>query len=200
MFKKQRVSFKKKEVFGHKFSPNIDTCFCSVSKMLFADNINVDGSIEIEKSTVLKKEHLWSYIYYLYHFNHENDKTPEFAMMTNTTNGKANATKFYDTVLLVVNNDEKYKSMKPVPPFDENTLIYFINIIIHKYASVLINPVIDYLNKILSKEIIPTLGSLSIKTGETNGKNVTIVTQPDQIANANVKVNFRLTGGGRSKK
>lgn len=199
MFKKQRVSFKRKDIFGQKFSPNIESCFCAVSKLLFADLLNIDGSIDIEKATLLKKEQLWSYIYYLYHFNHENDKTPEFIEMTNKENGKSNATKFYDMVITIVESDEKYKTIKPAPAFDENTLIYFINIIVHKYEGALINPVIDYLNKILSKEIIPSLGSLSIKTGESSGKNVTIVTEPKDVTNANVKVNFRLTRGGKKK-
>ena len=163
--------------------------------MLFADIINIDGSIDINKASSVKKDNLWSYIYYLYHFNQKNEKTEIFLKMRSEKNGKANATRFYDAVTATVASDMNSKNIKPVPAFDENTLIYFINIVVHKYDKVLINPVIEYLNKILSKEIIPTLGSLAIKTGPTSGKNVTIITDPSKLANANVKVNFSLSPG-----
>lgn len=197
MYEKQKVAFTNKEIFGTKFSSNIDTSFCTVSKMLFANIINIDGSIDMSKVSSLKKEQLWSYIYYMFYFNNKNEKTPEFVSMKTEKNNKANAVKFYEVVLATVQKDYPAKNIgvgKPYP-FDENTLVYFINIIVHKYNNSLVNPVIDYLNQILSKEIIPTLGSLSIKTGNNSGtgNNVTIITDPAKMSNANVKVNFKVT-------
>lgn len=190
MFEKQRVAFNNKDIFGNKFSSNIESCFCSVSKMLFANIINVDGSIDVEKGPSLKKEQLWSYIYYLFYYNNKNEKTQEFVSMKTQKTGKANAVNFYDVVMTVTKSTKT--DGKPIV-LDQNTLIYFINITIHKYNNTLVNPVIDYLNQILAKEIIPSLGSLSIKTNSTPGKNVTIVTDPAKIANANVKVNFTVS-------
>jgi hypothetical protein len=95
--------------------------------------------------------------------------------------------------MTTVKEGNSNKNPRKPYPFDENTLVYFINIIVHKYNNTLVNPVIDYLNQILSKEIIPTLGSISIKTGNSNGKNVTIITDPTKMSNANVKVKFTMT-------
>jgi hypothetical protein len=111
--------------------------------------------------------------------------------MKTPKNNKASAVLFYDSVMKTV--DEKNKEgEKSVTPFDINTLIYFINIIVHRYEGHLVNPVIDYLKKILEKEIIPSLGSIAIKTG-TNSGNVKIVTNPQNVANANVKVRLSMT-------
>lgn len=190
MFEKQKVAFNNKDIFGNKFSSNIESCFCSVSKMLFANIINIDGSIDVEKGPSLKKEQLWSYIYYLFYYNNKNEKTPEFVNMKTEKNGKANAVKFYDVVMI---ETKSAKGQGRPIVLDQNTLIFFINIIVHKYQRILVNPVIDYLNQILAKEIIPSLGSLSIKTNSTPGKNVTIVTDPTKLSNANVKVNFTVS-------
>jgi hypothetical protein len=143
--------------------------------MLFNANINVDGSIDVEKVGILKKYELWSYIYYLYYFN--NKTLNEFKAMRTEKNGKANAELFYNSVLATTSDSS----------VDNNTLIYFINLIVHNNVDNLINPVIDYLKKILSKEIIPSLGSISVKTG-TNSKNVNIITNANAVKNANVKV------------
>jgi len=187
MFEKQKVSFKSKDVFETKFQTNIDTCFCVVSKLLFNNIINVDGSIDVEKSVLVKKYELWSYIYFLYYFN--NKTIDEFISMTTPRTGKASAVLFYDTVMKTV--DEKTTQSTVVTPFSINSLIYFINIIIHKYESKLYNPIISYINKLLEKEIIPSLGSIAIKTGNSSG-NVKIVTNQQNVANANVKVRLSM--------
>lgn len=189
MFQKQKVSFNSKEVFDSKFKANIDTCFCVVSKLLFNNIINIDGSIDIDKAILLKKFQLWSYIYYLYFFN--NKVIPEFIAMKTAKNDKASAILFYDTVMKTVNEKNIQNAKAKVIPFDINTLIYFINIIIHKYEHNMTNPVIDYLNKILEKQIIPSLGSISIRTG-TNSGNVKIITNPQNVSNSNVKVKLTM--------
>jgi hypothetical protein len=101
--------------------------------------------------------------------------------MKTERNGKANAELFYESV--------KNATGETGSQLDNNTLIYFINLMIHNNEDNLINPVIDYLKKILSKEIIPSLGSIGIKTG-TNSKNVNIITNTNAVKNANVKVSF----------
>lgn len=179
MFEKQKISFKSKDIFDTKFTPNIDICFCIVSKLLFNNILNIDGSIDMEKAITLKKHELWSYIYYLYSFN--NNTINEFIAMKTTRNNKANAELFYNSVLETIGTSST---------IDINNLIYFINVIIHKYQDNLINPVIDYLKKILTREIIPSLGSISIKTGNSS-QNVKILTN-SAVNNANVKVKYTV--------
>jgi hypothetical protein len=183
MFEKQKISFKSKDVFDSKFTPNVDICFCTVSKLLFNNIINIDGSIDMEKAITLKKHELWSYIYYLYSFN--NKTINEFIAMRTPRNNKANAELFYNSVLEIIG-----KSTNSTSSIDINDLIYFINVIIHKYEDNLVNPVIGYLKKILSREIIPVLGNLSVKTG--NSSNVTILTNPDNVKSSNVQVKYTV--------
>jgi len=187
MYKKLKLSFKNKDVFDSKFKPNLDTCFCIVSKLLLSGVINPDGSIQMEKAVSLKKHELWSYIYYLFYYN--NKTIPEFIKMKIVRTEKASAVLFYESVQDATNS--KVNSRDTMPALDINVLVYFINKMIHQYEDNLINPVIDTLKQIIKKEIIPNFGSFSIKTGNS-GENVKILTNPEDIKNANVKVRFGM--------
>lgn len=187
MFKKSKLTFKNIAVFERKFKPYIETAFCVVSKMMFFDRINVDGTINPEQAGYLSKYELWSYIYYLFYYN--NSTVGEFMEMKDTKSGKANALKMYTVVKEVVDN--QFVSGEDVVPFDVNTLIYFINIVCQKYGVDLRNPIVDYLQKILSsKETITAISKLSLVTGQKNG-NIKVVTDPNDLGNANIKIGFR---------
>jgi len=192
MYEKSRVAFTRKEIFGNKFKPTITTCFCTVSKMLFADMINTDGTIDIDKAVSLKKEELWAYIYYLYYYNNTNVSV--FKSMKNEDNGKASAAHFYDTVISIT--DEEDDETKPAKPFDTTTLIIFINNVLEEFGHELINPIFDYLEVILKKNIISRISGITIKTGNvsTNSGKIKIVTDEKDIANANVKVTLAVDG------
>lgn len=158
---KKEVSFSNKEVFDIGFKPDIETCFCTVSRMLFKNVINIDGSIDMEQLVNVRKKELWAYIYYLYQYN--NATITEFINMKNPSSGKADGQLFHN----VVYNDTDFnvnsnKNTKQIGT-DIVRLVYFINKIIHAYKSDLINPVIDYLNKLMKKEMLTKLSEIKVQ-------------------------------------
>lgn len=184
MFIKAKLSFKNKTVFESDFQPNVDRAFCIVSKMLFNNRINVDGSINVEQAAMLRKYELWSYIYYLYY--HNNSIIDEFQEMQEPSSGKASAVRFYKVVRETVQNPLLEKDS--FQPLDPNTLIYFINILVHKYGQDMMNPVVVYLQQLLTnKEAIAKLKTITLVTGRPE-KNVEIISDPEKIASTNVKI------------
>jgi len=183
MFTKARLSFAHKLVFEKDFKPNIERAFCVVSRMMFEDRINIDGTINMEQAGYLKKWQLWSYIYYLYYYN--NSSVEEFVTMKNPKNGKANAVLFYESVRKVIQN--QYIGQDEITPFDVNSLIYFINVVSQKYGEDMKNPVVDYLRKILrSKSAVDQISKFTLVTGTKEGQ-VQLVNKEE---NANIKVKF----------
>lgn len=189
MFQKARVAFSNKTIFGNKFSPAIDSCFLAVSKMLYSDKINVDGTIDITKSAALTLKDLWSYIYYLYYYNHTNVKI--FHSMSNPKNGKANAELFYSTVTTFLENVNAGNENSAAKPLDTTTLIIFINNVIEEYERQIVNPIFDYLSVLMKKNIMTKLSSLNIVTGQDQ-TGIKIVTDPTEVENANVKIRLSL--------
>ena len=186
MFEKATLSFKSIIMFGKEFKPSIDHSFCVVSKMMFFNHINIDGTINDDKASLLKKHELWSYIYYLYYYN--NSSVEEFVKMKNPKDGKANALQMYRVVQEIVQN--QFVPSTEIAPFDVNTLIYFINVITQRYGENMRNPVVDYLRKILgSKEAIEQIKKFSLRTGAKPG-NVVMVTDPKEVNNADIKIEF----------
>ena len=197
--KKRMVAFTNIQVFDKKFKADIEACFSTVAKMLFAKKIGVDGSVDTTNTVNLRKYELWSYIYYLFYYN--NTSIEEFASMKSKGGlGGASAENFYKTVRDVVDNRYvtalSIETGKPdaVVPFDIQTLAYFLNYIIHKYEDDLSNPIIDYVKEILrSKETLQKLNSIIVKTSPNAKGNVKIVAG-DQNAksadNANVRIRF----------
>lgn len=193
MFEKARVAFTRKEIFGTKFRPAIDPCFCTVSKMLYAGLINSDGTIDIDKSGVISKQQLWSYVYYLWFYNHTNVLV--FKSMKSPENGKANAALFYSAVTMFVEGqDDNAREEKPVKPFDTTTLILFISEVLEEFGKQLVNPIFDYLRVLLERDVITRLSGVGIITGKKDNPNskadITIVTDPKEVENANVKITF----------
>lgn len=156
--KKKQVSFANREVFDVGFKPDIENCFCLVSKMLFKNVINIDGSVDMEQLVNVRKKELWAYIYYLYQYN--NATILEFINMKNPSSGKADGQLFYNVVYddsdLYVNTSKKVNT-------DIVRLVYFINKVVHTYKSDLINPVIDYLNKLMKKEMLTKLSEIKVQ-------------------------------------
>lgn len=175
-FRKKKVSFSTTEVFDVGFKPDIESCFCMVSRMLFKNVINIDGSIDMEQLVNVRKKELWAYIYYLYQYN--NSTIPEFVRMKNQTSGKADGQLFHDTVY----DDKDFKNSNST---NTNTnvlktigtdivrLVYFINKMIHTYKSDLVNPVIDYLKQLMKKEMLTKLSEIKVQMVPTSnsGKN-----------------------------
>lgn len=175
-FKRKPVVFTSVEVFDKQFKANIDTCFCVVSKMLFKNTINTDGSIDMEQLVNVKKYELWSYIYYLY--VHNNTTVPEFMQMRNPRTGKADATRFYDVVygtdvasqgIQSRSANANVKGKKQItgrrtvaPETNAVRLIYFINNTIHSYKGRMINPIFEYLNQLLKQEIVAKLTEVKV--------------------------------------
>lgn len=201
MFEKKRVAFSRKEIFGNNFKPVIDICFCRVSRMVYDDKFMIpDGTIDITKAAAFKKDELWSYIYYLYYYNQSNVLI--FENMKDQENGKASAELFYNTVIAFVDGEKEnavVDESKVAPPFDVSTLIMFINTIIEDFGKELINPIFDYLKLLVNKSMLARISGITLKansgtsgnTGNSYSK-IKIVTDEQNVKNANVKISFSV--------
>lgn len=186
-FQKKKLAFNNTLVFGKPFSPSVDQCFCVASRMMFNHRINMDGTIQMEHAGYLKKNELWSYIYYLYTYN--NTSVEEFVTMKDE-NGKASALRFYEVVKAVVQN--QFIPEDKVVPLDVNTLIYFINVVCQRYGDNMKNPIADFLKSVVHKQHdIVHLSKLSVITGQEQGA-LNVITNADKAKNANVKVQFNI--------
>jgi hypothetical protein len=176
-FKKKQVSFSTQEVFDVGFKPDVEACFCNVSRMLFKNVINIDGSIDMEQLVNVRKKELWAYVYYLYQYN--NSTIPEFVRMKNPVSGKADGQLFHDSVY----DDKEFKNSNGNTNTNANLpktigtdivrLVYFINKMIHTYKTDLVNPVIDYLKQLMKKEMLTKLSEIKVQMVPTlnSGKN-----------------------------
>lgn len=160
LFKKKQVSFSNQEVFDVGFKPDVESCFCTVSRMLFKNVINIDGSIDMEQLVNVRKKELWAYIYYLYQYN--NGTIQEFMNMKNPNNGKADGQLFHDVVYDDKDFNTNVTSVKKIGT-DIGRLVYFINKTVHTYKKDLINPVIDYLNQLMKKEMFTKLSEIKVQ-------------------------------------
>jgi hypothetical protein len=178
--KKKPVSFMTQEVFDKGFKPDSEKSFCTVSRLLFRNVINVDGSIDMEQLVNVKKGELWLYIYYLYMYN--NSTIPEFIKMKSPSTGKADATRFHDVVYTDDYDVIENKKLNT----DIVRILYFINRIVHTYKGDLINPVIDYLNQLMKKEMVAKLSNIKVQMvpekGATNANS----------GKKNVRIGFEL--------
>jgi len=185
MYEKKKVAFTNKKVFGNRFKNNISLCFCKVTKMMFQEKINVNGTINIEMTNDLLLEELWSYIYYLYFYN--KGSIDLFKSMMDKKTRKATAIKFYETVIAYTDIRNSETSTKPAKPFDNTILIEFINKVLAEYKDDLINPVFDYLFKIMQREV--NLTGITVRTGDKG--NVSVMTKPDNVKNSNIKITLK---------
>lgn len=158
--KKKQVSFSNQAVFDVGFKTDLEACFCVVSKLLFRNVINIDGSIDMEQLINVRKRELWAYIYYLYQYN--NATIQEFVNMKNPASGKADGQLFHDVVYTDNDTDPSTKNTKKVGT-DIVRLVYFINKTIHTYKKDLVNPVIDYLNQLMKKEMFTKLSEIKVQ-------------------------------------
>lgn len=162
LFKKKKISFTTREVFDVGFKTDVETCFCLVSRMLFKNVINIDGSVDMEQLVNVRKKELWSYIYYLYQYN--NSTIPEFINMKNPISGKADGQLFHD----VVYDDKELENSNTKIGTDIVRLVYFINKMIHTYKTDLVNPVIDYLKQLMKKEMFTKLSEIKVQMVPTS--------------------------------
>lgn len=181
LFKKKAVSFSTQEVFDVGFKPDVEACFCTVSRLLFRNVINVDGSIDMEQMVNVRKRELWSYIYYLYQYN--NGTLPEFIAMKNPSTGRADGMLFYEVVY--TDNANASANVQKTPRklgTDIARLVYFINKVVHTYKDDMINPVIDYLKQLMKKEVLTKLSEVKIEMAPLTGNS-----------KKNVRVGFELS-------
>jgi hypothetical protein len=190
LFKKKAVSFSTQEVFDVGFKPDVEASFCTVSKLLFRNVINIDGSIDMEQMVNVRKRELWSYIYYLYQYN--NGTLPEFVAMKNPSTGRADGMLFYQAVY----GDDSNSNSNGASANSKITrklgtdiarLVYFINKLVHTYKDDMMNPVIDYLKQLMKKEVFAKLSEIKVEMaplpGNTSGNSI----------KKNVRVGFELT-------
>ena len=194
MYEKSKLSFKNKAIFGYNFKNSIDECFCRVSKMLFSGKINPDGMISEERSDAFRKSELWSYIYYIYHYN--NSDVDEFKAMKTKKTGLASAIMFYN-VVNTVSERESYdlsSSFDEAKPFSTLTLIKFLNYIIIDNENELVNPIFDYLKVMMDKKILTNMEGIKLVTNK-NGQNGKFdILMGNAVKNANVKIGLQRAG------
>lgn len=165
--KKQSIAFSRRDVFGTKFMPNADHCFLMVSRMLFANAINPNGTFGMNNAANLRKDDVWSYIYYLYSYN--NTILPVFKAMKSPIDGKANAVLFYKAVADFMDD---HSNITPPPPIDVTTLMLFTNKIVTENTDTIVNPIFDYLKVLLDTKIIPTINGVEIVANTPDGKPI----------------------------
>lgn len=173
MFIKEDISFQTKEIF-YGFKPLINECFCIVSSMLFNEIINPDGTIDFNRKVSVKE--LWSYIYYIYFYN--NRHIPEFISMTNKKTNKASAKRFFEVVKLSVD-------LPDAKTLSSESLVLFIDRMIHTKKKEIMIPIVIYLQKILDRSIIPAQ-TISFKKVKNSNTNVEIITEKSEIENSDI--------------
>lgn len=144
MFKKEKLSFANKEVFGD-FKITVNGCFCMIAKMTVDNKIYKDGTINPSIANKLKLEELWSYIYHLYYHNYgTNEVFSQMRRKNITLRVKGSAHLFYLTVkeFLGMKEDPSAVIKDKISKID---LILFINNVVEKYKGNLVNPVFDYI-------------------------------------------------------
>lgn len=182
MYEKAKLAFSNTLIFGYHFQTSINSAFDIVSRMLFSNKINMDGSIDMKQNASVSRKELWAYIYYLFYYNSVD--IPEFVAMKDAK-GKANAIGFYTVVKKVVDG----RVADTIQPITIDGLIFFINSIVHKYGDNLVNPVFDYLRVLVRKEVISRVMAIHVSTGDT-GAILELVTNADKIKDADIKVKF----------
>ena len=135
----EKLNFKTKLVFGNRFIASIDQSFAKVSKLFFNQKLDPNGLVFLSKLNSVKKEDLWSYIYYLFHYNKHS--VSQFKKISAADKRqKASARKFYTMVREELDLDLNTFSIIEPPG-----LAVFINNIIVQNKPHLINPIIDYM-------------------------------------------------------
>jgi hypothetical protein len=165
--------------------------------MLFNNKINADGTIEINQVVNFNKAELWAYIYYLFYYN--NNNLDEFINMK--FKEKASAELFYNVIKSISqeniydirNNSTAIRG--EILSINMEVLIYFINFIIHKYNDDLINPVFDYLNVLIKKDVSSKLKGIKLITGLDEPGSLKILVDDgtldkSQINNSNIKISI----------
>lgn len=83
------ISFSTTSVFGRGFQPGIKSAICVVGNLLNSNLLMLDGTISLDALADVKKHQIWSYVYYLWHYNRDN--IDAFAQMTVKEGGKSRA-------------------------------------------------------------------------------------------------------------
>jgi hypothetical protein len=150
------IDFDTQKVFGTHFQPVFCKCFYYVSKILYHEKINLNGTINFEHVHTLKKHELWSYIFYLHYYNHT--RIQLFKNMER--HSIPDARRFFNVVM---NTLEIPTNAQENPRVTVENLILFINMIMKSYDN-LYNPLLMYLNKIIEKNKMLMLQGITIKT------------------------------------
>lgn len=152
-----------KRVFGNKFKSGYKAATEVTAKLLLTDQLNPNGTINADKIGYLTESDVWSYIFYLYHFN--KGDLIEFKQMTGE-DGLASAERFYDVVKSVAKGDGfRYFEDKtvPIPLLD---LIKFVSKMVERYGDRLTNPVMHHYNNFVSAYMQGM--DVVVRTGDPN--------------------------------
>lgn len=184
--KKRRLTFK--DLFGNEFKSGKKAAIDNAAQLLISDHLNLDGTIDSTKITDLTESILWSYIYYLYIYNH--NEIPEFTSMK-SEDGNASAERFYDVVRSRVDGTilRYHNDLRKLTLIE---LVKFINIVIKKYGLKLKNPVIEHYNNMLINDIQKYMQHLkvNIRTGERY--QPVIVTDPVSVKSSDIIIDIKF--------
>lgn len=185
---KQRLTFHSgKTIFGEKYKSGIKQCLYVTSKLILEEHINIDGYIDI-KYTIDEYE-LWSYIYYLYYYNH--DIIDEFKQMDNIignqlNTGKINAENMYYVVRSVVEKS-RLRTNWNIEKIPLTKLIYFVKHIIDKYGDKIRIPILELYRSHLNDNRLDS-ANIKVRTGD---KNARINTDPNTIRNSDIVISIK---------
>lgn len=188
--------FTSTSVFGNGFIPNISSAVCVVGTMLNDNLLKVDGKIAISDLPKIKKYQIWSYIYYLWHYNRNHISV--FENMTNFDGKKGIATtqSFLRGIYDVMDNSTA-KSNLLISIFSKERLAVTINNILRDNSDISI-PILQKLYKqLLNSGTIPGLQDMKPQiqvTTSPNSKTPIVQIKVDKVQvktndNYNVKYN-----------
>lgn len=163
----KQISFKTEAIFGKGFKPSVKNSVCVLGEMLEKNVLTLNGQLEREGATKLKKRDIWSYIYYLWHNNKEKSV---FVDVQNTRYiiQKASPQAFADAV--------KKSSTQTDAPYTKENLIRFVNKIVADNTDISI-PILHHVYKRLlnseeTNNIVPQVQIKPTVQVKPNGNKV----------------------------
>ena len=139
------LNFKNQIVFGKTFIAQIESAQCKVSGLLFNGKLSEDGTFNIKNMAGITVDDVWSYIYYLYFYN-KNNNDIFMNMKSQGEREKASAIKMYNAVY-----NELELNSRPYSHLEPHVLATFTNNILKRYGEEINNPVIDFLGYAIQK-------------------------------------------------
>jgi hypothetical protein len=176
----RKVSFSSKSIFGEGFATGQKKAVNVLGTILESNILKLDGSIALEDIPKWKKYEIWSYIYYLWHYNRTHIQV--FSDMTHQRGKKAEASaKTFLTGMYSVMDKNNVNANAGLPSiFTKERLIVTVNKIIKDNKDISI-PILQRLyKKLLNSGDIPGLSQVK--------RNVNVKIPNNSKSNIQVKV------------